>query len=138
MQTYTIHPNLIVSPIAKIFFAKTIMMITGMGSLSISNNKLVKLIYNISYNFILFYGLLYFCNNHNKKYFVEKLKISKPFIQIYGAGIVIKKKLRKNYLKNRYNLKNSFNILFVGRLIKEKAFIQPLKYLKKLTLKIRN
>ena len=41
VQTYTIHPNLIVSPIAKIF-CKTIMMITGMVSLSISNNKLVN------------------------------------------------------------------------------------------------
>ena len=92
VQTYTIHPNLIVSPIAKIFFAKTIMMITGMGSLSISNNKLVKLIYNISYKFSSFFtDYFIFVNNHNKKYFVEKLKISKPFIQIYGAGIVIKK-----------------------------------------------
>ena len=136
VQTYTIHPNLIIPPIAKIFFAKTIVMITGMGSLSISNHKFVKLIYNIFYKFSsIFTDYFIFVNNHNREYFVKKLKISKPFIQIYGAGIIIKKKFRNYYLKNKYNLNNSFNILFIGRLIEEKGFYTAIKVFKRINIK---
>ena len=34
IQTYTIHPNLLCIPLAKLFFAKTSAMITGMGTVS--------------------------------------------------------------------------------------------------------
>ena len=84
VQTYTIHPNLVVCPIAKLFFAKTVIMITGMGALSISNKRIIKKTYDILYKLnSLFCDYLIFVNNHDKRYFEEKLGISKPFLNIW-------------------------------------------------------
>ncbi len=136
VQTYTIHPNLVVCPIAKLFFAKTVIMITGMGALSISNKKIIKKTYDILYKLnSLFCDYLIFVNNHDKRYFVEKLGISKPFIQIFGAGVAKKKLFKINSLFHKYNLKKTFNILFIGRLIEEKGFHTAIKVFKKLNIK---
>ena len=43
IQTYTIHPNLLCIPLAKLFFAKTSAMITGMGATSVSKNSRLKI-----------------------------------------------------------------------------------------------
>ena len=50
MQTYTIHPNLVCIPIAKLFFAKTFAMITGMGATSVTENKALTKILDFFYN----------------------------------------------------------------------------------------
>jgi len=136
VQTYTIHPNLIVTPIAKMFLAKTVIMITGMGAVSISKNVFIKIIYNFLFKFISnFSDYFIFVNNNNKNYFINKLKITKPFIQIFGAGTTKKKELQKNFISQKFNLKQSFNILFIGRLIKEKGFETVIKIFKKLNIK---
>ena len=36
VQTYTIHPNIVCIPLAKLFFSKTCSMITGMGAIFVS------------------------------------------------------------------------------------------------------
>lgn len=136
VQTYTLHPNLLVSPIAKIFSAKTVLMITGMGAISISKYKFLKIAYNFLYKIIsIFSDYFIYVNNHDRKYFTDKLNISKPYIQIFGAGITKKKKFKKNFISQKYNLKETFNILFIGRLIEEKNFEIAIKIFKKLNIK---
>ena len=111
-------------------------MITGMGAVSISTNKIIKKIYDFLYKSVsLFCDYFIFVNNHDKNYFLNKLNISKPYIQIFGAGIIKKKKFKKNFLSQKYNLEKSFNILFIGRLIEEKGFDIAIKIFKRLNIK---
>ena len=46
-----------------------------------------------------------------------------------------KKKFKKNFISQKYNLKETFNILFIGRLIEEKNFEIAIKIFKKLNIK---
>ena len=118
VQTYTIHPNLIVSPLAKVFFAKTAVMITGMGAVSISSNKIIKILYDYLYKIIsLFCDYFIYVNNHDKNYFLNKLNISKPYIQIFGAGIKKKKKFKKNFLGQKYNLHYIFDLTIPSQVL---------------------
>lgn len=136
VQTYTLHPNILVCPIAKIFSAKTVLMITGMGAVSISKNKFVKNAYNFLYKIIsIFSDYFIYVNNHDKNYFINKLNISKPYIQIFGAGVKKKKIFKKNFIGKKFNLKQTFNILFIGRLIEEKGFEIAIKIFKKINTK---
>ena len=76
VQTYTIHPNLLCIPLAKIFFSKTSAMITGMGATSVSNNIFLKKTIDIFYKFcFLFCDHIIYVNEHDKKYFHNNLKI---------------------------------------------------------------
>ena len=78
VQTYTIHPNLICIPIAKLFGSSTVSMITGMGSISITKKKFLKIIFNFAYKIsFLFCDRIIFVNNDNKNYFYQYLKIKK-------------------------------------------------------------
>lgn len=138
VQTYTIHPNIFCIPIAKLFLAKTSAMITGMGATSITNNliykKLIFFFYNFSFSFC---DHLFFVNSDNEKFFKNQLGFKKKTTRIYGAGISRRKfVLKKNFVKNKYNLSNTFNILFLGRIIKEKGVIDIIKIFK--LLKIKN
>lgn len=138
VQTYTIHPNLICIPLAKLFLSKTIAMITGMGATSVGKaeiRKLFDVFYKISF---LFCDHIIFVNCDNEKYFKKKLAIKVNSTRIYGAGVVIKKKLKfkSNYFYLKHNLRYAFNILFVGRLIKEKGILDAIKVFK--LLKIPN
>lgn len=136
VQTYTIHPNLIICPLAKIFSSKTITMITGMGAVFNSKNYFLKKFFNYLYKISFkFCDYIIFVNNHDKNYFIKKLNIFKPYIQIYGAGILEKKVFKKNFICDRYALTKSFNILYIGRLIEEKGFIDAIKVFKKVNIK---
>ena len=93
VQTYTIHPNLICLPIAKLFRSSTVAMITGMGSISITKNKILKKIIDLAYQAsFLFCDYIIFVNSDNKNYFINNLNIKKKSITVHGAGIEIKKK----------------------------------------------
>ena len=138
VQTYTIHPNLICLPIAKLFFAKTLAMITGMGSLSVTKNKNLKTMVNLFYKFSFYFcDHIIFVNTNNKKYFYNNLNIKTKYTLINGAGVLKKiKRPKNNFLIQKYNLKNSFNIIFVGRIIREKGVLDAVKIFK--LLKIKN
>lgn len=136
VQTYTIHPNLVCIPLAKFFFSKTCSMITGMGSTSVTKKLLLKKIIDLCYKFsFTFCDNIIFVNKHNEKYFQKKLGINKNSIRIFGAGVnkknIIKK---KNFIVQKYNLKNTFNILFIGRLTKEKGILDALKIFKMINI----
>ena len=136
VQTYTIHPNLICLPIAKLFMSSTVAMITGMGSLSITNSKILKKIFDLVYKFSFsFCDHIIFVNNDNKNYFTNILKIKKKSITIHGAGIDLKRKpiIKKN-LKHALVLKKNFNIVFVGRIIIEKGVLDAIKLFKLLNI----
>jgi N,N'-diacetylbacillosaminyl-diphospho-undecaprenol alpha-1,3-N-acetylgalactosaminyltransferase len=137
VQTYTIHPNLLCIPIAKIFFAKTSAMITGMGATSITKNKLLKFFLNMVYKISFFFcDHIIFVNENNKKYFEKELNIKKKNTKIFGAGVSLKKYNKKQiFFEKKYNLKSSFNILFLGRLIKEKGVLDAIKMFKLLNVK---
>ena len=137
VQTYTIHPNLLCIPIAKIFFAKTSAMITGMGATSITKNKSLKrfidLIYRISF---LFCDHIIFVNKNDKNYFIKNLNIRKKNTEVFGAGVSLQKfNKKKIFFESKYNLKDSFNILFLGRLTKEKGIFDVIKMFKLLDIK---
>ncbi len=138
VQTYTIHPNILCIPIAKLFFAKTSAMITGMGATSITRNSVVKNLINFFYKLSFsFCDHLFFVNSDNEKFFKLKLGLKKKSTRIFGAGVSKKKLiLKQNFIKNKYNLYNTFNILFLGRIIKEKGVIDLIKIFK--LLKIKN
>ena len=138
IQTYTIHPNLLCIPLAKLFFAKTSAMITGMGATSVSKNSRLKNTIDAFYKFSFFFcDHIIFVNKHDKKYFKNKLNIKVKSTNIYGAGV---KKIRGDVYNKRifykYNLGSSFNIVFIGRLIKEKGILEAVKIFK--LLKIPN
>jgi glycosyltransferase involved in cell wall biosynthesis len=136
VQTYTLHPNILITPLAKFFSSKTICMVTGMGAISIVKNNFIRKIYNQLHKFSLsFCDRIIFVNNHDKNYFRNILKIKKPYIQIYGAGIGKKINSPKNFFYEKFNLKNYFNIIFVGRLIEEKGFASVIRIFKKLNIK---
>lgn len=136
VQTYTIHPNLIICPLAKLFSSRTVVMITGMGAIYSSKNSFLRKIFDYFYKFSLkFCDRIIFVNNNDKNYFIKKLKILKPNIKIFGAGVLDKKNFKLSFINRKYALFNSFNILYVGRLIEEKGFIDTIKVFKKLTIK---
>lgn len=132
VQTYTIHPNLLCIPLAKLFLSKTCSMVTGMGAISVAKNLLMIRIIDICYKFSFYFSdYIIFVNKDNEKYFKNKLNINKKSIRIYGAGVSRKKNLKSNkFLSNKHNLQKTFNILFVGRLIKEKGILDALKIFK--------
>mgnify|MGYP001560106312 CR=1 FL=1 len=70
VQTYTIHPNLICIPLAKLFFSKTCSMITGMGAIFVSKkNFLIKMI-DICYKFSFYFcDYIIYVNKDDEKYF---------------------------------------------------------------------
>ena len=132
VQTYTLHPNLLCIPLAKLFFSKTSAMITGMGATSVSDNNFLKKLIDLFYKFsFLFCDHIIFVNRHNKEYFEKKLKINIKNTNIYGAGVKKVKKIFQNkIISNKYNLDKTFNIVFVGRLIKEKGILDAIKIFK--------
>ena len=138
VQTYTIHPNLLCIPIAKIFFSKTSAMITGMGATSVSKNLILKRIIDIFYKFsFLFCDHIIYVNEHDKKYFYNNLKIKVKNTNIYGAGVrKVKNIVTKDILFHKYSLGSTFNIVFIGRLIQEKGILDAIKIFK--LLKIAN
>ena len=86
IQTYTIHPNLLCIPLAKLFFAKTSAMITGMGATSVSKNSRLKNTIDAFYKFSFFFcDHIIFVNKHDKNYFKNKLNIKVKSTNIYGA-----------------------------------------------------
>ena len=60
----------------------------------------------------------------------KKISIKKRSICIYGAGVKKSNKKHYNFISSKYNLNKTFNILFVGRLIKEKGVLDALKIFK--------
>ncbi len=137
VQTYTIHPNILCIPIAKIFFAKTSAMITGMGATSITKNFIVKNFINFLYKFSFYFcDHLFFVNSNNEKFFKLKLGLRNKSTRIFGAGVAKKKIiLKNNFVKSKFNLRNTFNILFLGRIIKEKGVLDLIKIFKLLNIK---
>ncbi len=138
VQTYTIHPNILCIPIAKLFNAKTVAMITGMGATSITDNFLIKSLINLFYKLSFsFCDHLIFVNSDNENFFKSKLKLNKKSIKIFGAGVSRKKLLfTQNFIRDKYNLSKAYNILFLGRIIKEKGVLDLIKIFK--LLKIKN
>ena len=132
LQTYTIHPNLTCIPIAKLFFSKTSAMITGMGATSVTQRIFLKKIINFCYKISFFFcDHIIFVNKDNEKYFKSDLGIKVKSTRIYGAGVIKKIGPKpQNFIYKKYNLKKTFNILFVGRLIKEKGVLDALKIFK--------
>lgn len=138
IQSYTIVPNLICPIIAYFFKIKSVVMITGMGSIYISHpifiQKFVDFIYKIVLSFV---DHIIFVNNDNKIYFNKNILSKKiPQSIIYGAGIDSNSLLKKSKkIKRLENLKNKFVITFVGRLIKDKGFYDVLDIFNKLNIK---
>ncbi len=137
VQTYTIHPNILCIPIAKLFGSKTSAMITGMGATSITKNTKVKNLINYFYKLSFYFcDHLFFVNSDNENFFKSKLGLKNKSTRIFGAGVSVRKSfLKKNFIKNRYNLANTFNILFLGRIIKEKGVLDLIKIFKLLNIK---
>tara|TARA_B100000767_G_scaffold23719_1_gene21002 strand:+ start:563 stop:1648 length:1086 start_codon:yes stop_codon:yes gene_type:complete len=137
VQTYTIHPNLVCIPIAKLFFAKTFAMITGMGATSVTENKALTKILDFFYKFSFYFcDHIIYVNEQNEKYFINHLRIKSKSTRIYGAGVDLKKKHNLNkFVSNKYSLKKTFNIIFVGRIIKEKGILDAIKIFKLLDIK---
>ena len=109
VQTYTIHPNLLCIPIAKIFSAKTSAMITGMGATSITKNKLLKFFINTVYKMSFFFcDHIIFVNENNKKYFEKELNTLEKKIQKFFVGFFSLKKINKKqiFFEKKYNLKS--------------------------------
>jgi galacturonosyltransferase len=138
IQSYTIVPNLICPIIAYFFKIKSVVMITGMGSIYISYpiflQKFVDFIYKIVFRFV---NHIIFVNNDNKIHFKKNILNKKiPHSLIYGAGVDVNFLLKKSKkIKRLSNLKNKFVITFVGRLIKDKGFYDVLDIFNKLNIK---
>lgn len=137
VQTYTIHPNLLCTPIAKLFFAKTFAMITGMGATSVSDNNFLKKVLDICYKFSFYFcDEVIYVNEQNEKYFVNYLGVKAKSNRIYGAGINLKKThVLNKFFQKKYSLNNTFNILYVGRIIKEKGVLDVIKIFKLLNIR---
>ena len=133
VQSYTVVPNLI-CPFLKIFYKlKIFSMITGMGYIFSSGNKLLlfvsTLLYKISFNYS---DHIIFTNKSNLNYF-KKHNIIKnhAFTMIPASGV----KLSKYKKIKKSSNKKEFNILFVGRLIKSKGVFDLISIFKKLKIK---
>ena len=137
IQSYTIVPNLICPIIAYFFKIKSVVMITGMGSIYISHSiffqKLTNLLYKFSFKFI---NHIIFVNKDNKIYFNKNILRKKiPQSLIYGAGIDVNFLFQKNKTIASLNeLKNEFVITFIGRLIKDKGFSDVLEIFNNLNI----
>ena len=138
IQSYTIVPNLICPIIAYFLRVKSVVMITGMGSIYISQSKFLQKIINFLYKIIFkFIDHIIFVNKDNKVYFNRNI-LQKNISQslIYGAGIDANFLLKKNKIIKRLDkLKNKFVITFVGRLIKDKGFYDLLEIFNKINIK---
>ena len=138
IQSYTIVPNLICPILAFFFKVKSVVMITGMGSIYISHSiflrKFVDNLYKITFRFV---DHIIFVNKDNKTYFNKKIlkkKISQSLI--YGAGINSNLFLKKNKkIPKLNNLKKNFVVTFVGRLIKDKGIDDVLDIFNNLNIK---
>lgn len=116
--SFTIFPN-IVSCLLKFFYNYNLLSnVTGFGKLKVSNNLIHKLIFNF-YKKILTKANVVFVQNNDDLKIMNDYNLKK-LLQLPGSGIRLNKKMVTNINKD------SLNILFLGRLIKDKGVLQLL------------
>lgn len=135
--SFTIKPNLIGTLSSIIFNVKVINNITGLGSVFIQNNLIIKLLVLICYKIIFLKSyVVFFQNKKDLNYFVKNSIINKKkAILIPGSGI--------NISLYDYNLpvekkEKNFQFLFFGRIISEKGIIDLVEAIKIINKKISN
>ena len=94
MQTYTIHPNLVCIPVAKLFFARTFAMITGMGATSVTKNKTLTKILDFFYKFSFYFcDHVIYVNEQNEKYLLITSKLSLKVLEFMVLALISKKNI---------------------------------------------
>ncbi len=133
IQSYTVVPNLI-CPFLKLFNNVQIFsMITGMGYILSSGNKILlyvsTFLYKISFNFS---DHVIFTNKSNLKYFKKKSIITDhKYTLVPASGVNLQRyKKFKKLKKSDY-----FRILFIGRLIKSKGVVDLIQIFNGLNIK---
>jgi len=129
---YTIKPNIFGNLAAKFVDVPVINNIAGAGKAFSKTNKiLLLLIENLFTSALNQSSKVFFQNNEDMNYFIAKNLVSKSKAErIPGSGVDL----------NRFNICNedktssdTFQFLFVGRLLKEKGILEYLKAAEKLT-----
>ena len=122
--SYTTKPNLY-SAVAIKFISKKINFypnISGLGSSFLSNNILSHFIFILFRTFLKGAKLVFFQNQFDEQIFTEKkiIKKAKTFI-LPGSGVDIKK-FKTDRIENK-----GLNIVFIGRIIRDKGILEFIK-----------
>jgi galacturonosyltransferase len=120
--TYTIKPNIYGSLAASILRVSYIPNVTGLGSAVMSQgliNKMAKLLYKVSLRKAL---CVFFQNTENERYMLENKLLEGHYRLIPGSGVNLQKHSFEDYPAN-----GKINVLYVGRLMREKGISEFLK-----------
>lgn len=133
--TYTIKPNLYISYLAKKLKIPYLPNITGLGG-AIHNKGILKIAIIYAYRFVLTDAkAVFFQNEHNKNFFIENNIIKNNQARLLpGSGVNIHKFPYSEYQVN--NKKK--NIVFIGRVMKEKGIEEFVRAAKIVATKHKN
>ena len=120
---YTAKPNIIFSICAIIFKTKYINNITGLGSIFLQKNEVIKFLFKLFFKISLSKSkCVFFQNNDDYKYFIKnKLAKRNNSKIIPGSGININ---IKNYYKPKKRNKDYIVFLCLSRLIRDKGIYE--------------
>lgn len=124
--SFTLKPNLYSLICSKILKLKSIINISGLGSIFIENKFLAKASKFIFRNFQWKNSIFFFQNSSDKDFFnSEKIGINKSYL-IPGSGI----DLNKFPYKKIKNNPQKISFLFIGRILKDKGLIELIEAFK--------
>lgn len=119
--SYTIKPNIYGGFISRMYKIPYMTNITGLGT-SIENKGLLQKITLFMYRLGLKNAAcVFFQNESNKYYFLNKKVINEKYIVIPGSGINLDEYKFQEYPKN-----GSIRLLFIGRLMRDKGITELL------------
>ena len=135
--SFTIKPNLIGTLSSFFFNIKVINNITGLGSVFIQNNLIIKLLVLICYKIIFLKSdVVFFQNKKYLNYFFKNNIINKKKAFLIPGSVI-------NISLYDYNLpvekkEKNFQFLFFGRIISEKGILDLVEAIKFINKKISN
>ncbi len=123
---FTIKPNILFSLICSFLGRTYINNITGLGSIFLLKNKLIRSILLLTYRIVLKKSkLIFFQNNDDHQIFLKNKIVNKSNSKVLpGSGINTQIKQFATFKKNN---NENINFIFVARLIKDKGVVEYIK-----------
>lgn len=134
--SYTIKPNVYGGLMARIYKIPYVATITGLGSAVKNNNILQKIVVNLYKVSLQKAQRIFFQNKENLNFFKKNKIVAKNQAELVaGSGVNLKHFKYQNYPK----FVDEINLLYVGRLMKEKGILElfeAAKYFNKSSINI--
>jgi glycosyltransferase involved in cell wall biosynthesis len=128
---YTIKPNIYGTIAAKIAGITSIAFVTGLGSMFIKRTLITRVIERMYQFSFLFPEKVWFLNEDDYRYFVDKGLVSRAKAEILPGEGVNTVKFNSDSYQKEIN-PTSFKFLYLGRILKDKGIIEIIEAARKI------